>query len=99
MVKEYVINSLAEFEVLDRTLMAEHEMKSRHAGSNVEREEIAIKFTTVTTDAFNTQIRNLSQAYDIVYLEALKSSVPETLSEINKIAPKLRRLTLHVNYS
>src|SRR5690349_17646521 len=99
MVKEYVIKSLAEFEVLDRTLMAEHEVKSRQAGSNVEREEIAIKFTTDTDDAFNKHIENLSQAYDIVCLENLYSYHPDKLAKISSIAPKLRTLTLHLNYS
>lgn len=99
MVKEYVINSLAEFEVLDRTLMAEHEVKSRQAGSSVEREEIGIKFITDTTDSFNKHIEHLSEAYDIVYLEDLKSSFPTRLSEINRIAPKLRKLTLDVCYN
>lgn len=99
MVKEYVINSLAEFEVLDRTLMAEHEVKSRQAGSSVEREEIGIKFITdAENDSFNKHIQHFSEAYDIVYLEDLKSGFPSRLSKINNIAPKLRRLTLNVNY-
>lgn len=101
MVKEYVINSLAAFEVLDRMLMAEHEVKSRQAGSSEEREEIAIKFTKFTIEtnnSFNKYIQNLSRAYDIVRLENLYSTVPSGLSKISSIPLKIRTLTLNIHY-